>query len=352
CFELVGYPAGYIKRNFKASTRHVSSNNAFADVLSNNATTDTRTNNSHVSLYNEHLSRLMGHFNDNDVFYANANIAANQHMIVSTKKLINVMDISNLGLTVGHPNGTQALITKIGDLKINNDITLYDVLAVPEYTVSLLYVHKITRDSKLFVRFDDTKCYIRDSKSNKTVGIGNQCNCLSLFDVDNACKVLSNNCIASCYVSKSLWHQRLGHPADQILDVLKSAINLDGQSVYDHLFNSESADLPVNTVRRYSRHTKLHTSLNDFIIDGKVKYGVEIVVNYANVSSDNLCFASSLNKSVEPTCYEDAILANNWIDAMNVEIKALNKNQTWIITDLPANRKPISCKWIFKLNIK
>ncbi|GKE44631.1 hypothetical protein Tco_1471915, partial [Tanacetum coccineum] len=54
----------------------------------------------------------------------------------SAKILINVVDISNLGLC--HPNGTQALITKIDDLKINNDITLYDVLVVPEYTIRAL----------------------------------------------------------------------------------------------------------------------------------------------------------------------------------------------------------------------
>nr|GFA46103.1 ribonuclease H-like domain-containing protein [Tanacetum cinerariifolium] len=63
--------------------------------------------------------RLIGLLNDNGVSYANAN------------------------MVVGHPNGTQALITKIGDLKINNDITLYDALAVPKYTVSLLYFTRL-----------------------------------------------------------------------------------------------------------------------------------------------------------------------------------------------------------------
>ncbi|GKB64307.1 hypothetical protein Tco_0920493 [Tanacetum coccineum] len=81
--------------------------------------------------------------------------------------------------------------------------------------------------------------------------------------------------------------------------------------------------------------------VNDFC---KVKYGVEKVVNYANLNHENFCFASGLNKSVEPTCYQDAILDNNWIDAINAEIEALNKNQTWIITDLPTNRKPICSK--------
>ncbi|GJV43491.1 hypothetical protein Tco_1428027, partial [Tanacetum coccineum] len=93
-------------------------------------------------------------------------------------------------------------------------------------------------------------------------------------------------------------------------------------------FNSEVKELPVNTVRRSSRQTKLPTSLNDFIIDGEVKYGVEKVTNYANLSHENYFFASSFKKFIEPTCYKDAILDNNWIDAMNAEIEALDKNQT------------------------
>ncbi|GKB33820.1 ribonuclease H-like domain-containing protein [Tanacetum coccineum] len=47
CFEIVGYPAGYVKKNFNSNSRHVSSNNASTDldfngVSSNNATTEAR----------------------------------------------------------------------------------------------------------------------------------------------------------------------------------------------------------------------------------------------------------------------------------------------------------------------
>ncbi|GKA64038.1 hypothetical protein Tco_0763644 [Tanacetum coccineum] len=265
-------------------------NNASADVHSINATTDTRTNNSPIFLSNEHLSRLMSLLNDNDVSSANVNMAV-------------------------------------------NNITLYDVLVVPEYTVSFLTIHKIAKESKLFIGFDETKCYIQDLKANRIVAIGNQCNGFYLFDVDNACKSVCNNCIVSCNVSKYVWHQRLGHPADQVLDVLKHALNLDSYydddnsgatsieennthhernvsvetdligNFYENAeFHTKSTDLLVNTVRRSSRPTKLPTILND-----KVKYGVERVVNYANFNSKNLCFASSLNKCVEPTCYNDAI---------------------------------------------
>ncbi|GJX97589.1 reverse transcriptase domain-containing protein [Tanacetum coccineum] len=192
----------------------------------------------------------------------------------------------------------------------------------PKYTVSFLTIHKIAKESKLFIGFDETKCYIQDLKANRTVAIGNQCNGFYLFDVDNACKSVSNNCIASCNVSKYVWHQRLGHPADQVLDVLKHALNLDSHydddnsgatsieennthhegnvsdetdligDFYENAeFHTESTDLLVNTVRRSSRPTKLPIILND-----KFKYGVESVVNYANLNSKNLCFASSLNK--------------------------------------------------------
>lgn len=34
---------------------------------------------------------------------------------------------------------------------------------------------------------------------------------------------------------------------------------------------------------------------------------------------------------------------------MKVEIKAIEKNKTWILTDLPPGRKTISLKWIYKL---
>ncbi|GJR24286.1 ribonuclease H-like domain-containing protein [Tanacetum coccineum] len=367
-------------------------------------------------------------------------------MTVSANFLIHVVDISNLGLIVGHPNGTQALITKIGDLKINNESTLYDVLVFPEYSVILISVHKLSRDSKLFV---ESNCYIQDLKGNETVGIGKQYNDLYLIDMDNACKTVSNNSVVTCFVSKTLWYQRLGRPADQVLNVLKTTLNLDSHSTTDHLyetckkakqtrelfplrdhksskigelvhldvwgpykitsrdgfsespkrpydegrvssnddgselspvnqgnddydttsmdennnthhegtvpnetdfindfyynseFNSKVEELPVNSVRRSTRQTKLSTSLNMFVIEGKVKYGVEKVVGSANVNHESLCFASGLNKSVEPTCYEEAILDNNWIDAMNAEIEALNKYDTWDITDLLANRKAI-----------
>nr|GEU99531.1 ribonuclease H-like domain-containing protein [Tanacetum cinerariifolium] len=152
-------------------------------------------------------------------------------MTVSTKFLINIVDISNRGLIVGRPN---------------------------VYTVSLLSVHKLARDSKLIVVFDEYKCYIQDSKEGNIVesgkqsnGLylfyvdhaykdskernivesGKQSNGLYLFYVDHAYKVTANNYITKCHVSKSIWHQRLSHPVEQVLLVLKEKLNLDNETI-------------------------------------------------------------------------------------------------------------------------
>lgn len=36
---------------------------------------------------------------------------------------------------------------------------------------------------------------------------------------------------------------------------------------------------------------------------------------------------------------------------MNEEIKALEENQTWEITSLPVGKKPIGCRWVYKVKL-
>lgn len=81
---------------------------------------------------------------------------ANQHLTNSSKDMFNLIDIYELKLTVGHLNGTLANITHVGNLRLNKDVVLFDVLVVPEYCVSLMSVNKLIKDSKLSVGFDET----------------------------------------------------------------------------------------------------------------------------------------------------------------------------------------------------
>ena len=55
--------------------------------------------------------------------------------------------------------------------------------------------------------------------------------------------------------------------------------------------------------------------------------------------------------SNDPCTVKDALSrpdANDWKLAMQEEYEALMANNTWELSDIPAGRKPIKCKWIFK----
>ncbi|KAJ9542639.1 hypothetical protein OSB04_029145 [Centaurea solstitialis] len=105
-------------------------------------------------------------------------------------------------------------------------------------------------------------------------------------------------------------------------------------------------------VRKSDRVSIFPKRFDEYVVEGKVKYGLEKVVNYSKLCKEHYCFVSNLNKSLEPTSYLEASKDQNWINAMNDEMEALNRIGTWELTDLPKNRKPIGSKWVFKIKYK
>ncbi|GJW75060.1 putative RNA-directed DNA polymerase [Tanacetum coccineum] len=87
----------------------------------------------------------------------------------------------------------QRLMSLLGDSGSNNGIQAN--VAVPDYQVSLLSVHKLAKDSKLSVCFNENECVVKDSFL-KSPGTGQR--------------------------------GGLGHLADQVLGVLKNRIDLKG----------------------------------------------------------------------------------------------------------------------------
>lgn len=51
----------------------------------------------------------------------------------------------------------------------------------------------------------------------------------------------------------------------------------------------------------------------------------------------------------EPTTYAEASLYPKWKQAIATEFSALEANNTWYLVKLPPGKKPISCKWVFKI---
>lgn len=51
----------------------------------------------------------------------------------------------------------------------------------------------------------------------------------------------------------------------------------------------------------------------------------------------------------EPKSFEEAKTSEEWNKAMRTELEAIEKNKTWVLTELPAGRKPICLKWVYKI---
>ncbi|GJT45233.1 putative RNA-directed DNA polymerase [Tanacetum coccineum] len=179
CFELVGYPPNFKKNNNNGFNRNTASSN----VVSGNK--DHSTSNSFTD---DQFKKLMALISDK---FGTSSIPANV-----------AVEVSNLNTIVGHPNGTKAVVTHMGSLRLTDQIVIHDVLVVPGYEVSLLSVHKLNKDNKRRVIFDENCCFIQDYG-----------------------KRYVNNNINVCCLSKCIWHNRLGHPSDHVLDILKTKLD-------------------------------------------------------------------------------------------------------------------------------
>ncbi|GJU40908.1 reverse transcriptase domain-containing protein [Tanacetum coccineum] len=82
-------------------------------------------------------------------------------------------------------------------------------------------------------------------------------------------------------------------------------------------------------------HTKIFIDNNSTICINKKH------VNYSKLSTMKFCLATKFNKSVKPKSYVEAAQDKHWVKAMNNQMEALFRNNTWILTDLPINKKNI-----------
>ncbi|GKC57621.1 ribonuclease H-like domain-containing protein [Tanacetum coccineum] len=212
----------------------------------------------------------------------------------------------------------------------------------------------------------------------------------------------------------------LGHPAHQVLDVLKSTLNFENKEsdlmcdtckeakqtrepfpLSDHV-STELGKLvhldlwgPYKVV--YSREVKFFEDIFPFKQNMSTKIDTSVQdVNHLNFFNTNTLddlsdmhndeerrnpspnrHSNSPSHSGSPSAsskgndgghFQDAdaftaLEENNssseeasqhmyWVDAMNAEMDALYRNNTWELADLLAGRKPIGSKWVFKIKYK
>jgi transposase InsO family protein len=69
------------------------------------------------------------------------------------------------------------------------------------------------------------------------------------------------------------------------------------------------------------------------------------------LSDDGNLNAMMMVTENDPTTFEEAVKCKNWREAMSSEIESIERNQTWELTAVPKEIKPIGVKWVFKTKL-
>lgn len=114
----------------------------------------------------------------------------------------------------------------------------------------------------------------------------------------------------------------------------------------------------VIPVRRSSRSIVSSIWMHDYACSSTLiknstpcTYPIANFLTYNHFSEPHQQFLAALSLVKEPRFYHEAMTDIRWCKAMNDELTALERNNTWDIVKLPPKVKPIGCKWVYKIKL-
>ncbi|CAL8150569.1 unnamed protein product [Prunus armeniaca] len=72
-------------------------------------------------------------------------------------------------------------------------------------------------------------------------------------------------------------------------------------------------------------------------------------LSYHRYSPQHHSFVATISQDVEPSSYTETASHSHWQDTMQSELATLEANHTWSLTPLPHGKKPIGCRWVYKI---
>ncbi|GKD76194.1 hybrid signal transduction histidine kinase M [Tanacetum coccineum] len=148
----------------------------------------------------------------------NMDTSATSHLNSNARNLSTLFN-KRLFSSIHVGDGNSIPVTNTGHSIIpsyHRPLHLHNVLVTPNIIKNLIYVCQFTRDNNCTIKFDTFRFYVKDFLTRHIL-----LRCDSSGDLYPVTKLLT---LTSSFMSTSstTWHQRLGHPGDEVLRSLNS----------------------------------------------------------------------------------------------------------------------------------
>nr|GEX58349.1 hypothetical protein [Tanacetum cinerariifolium] len=257
------------------------------------------------------------------------------HMIDSTKDMFNVVDISSLMLTVGHPNRTLAKITAISSLRLTIGIVLFDVLVIHEYNdLSLDKIVRTGSESSCLYLFDINKIGKSDnatrepfpSSDHKSKFVGDIVHC----DVWGPYRVLVRMDVKAY---ENVFPFKMKSSNESVKDYDKNIDHLNGLNEFEehnlNFFDVQRSERPYDEEGDTSNGDG-NIGVTSDGYDNTVK---DEVTNVATQIEESITLLDMVLKSMFDML--------NFLVVVNLEMEALHRNNTYVFVGLLPRRKAI-----------
>nr|CAN61640.1 hypothetical protein VITISV_021909 [Vitis vinifera] len=121
-------------------------------------------------------------------------------------------------------------------------------------------------------------------------------------------------------------------------------VPLDEDSLLDSVATDSTTPSPISSSPRVT------TSNHPMITRGKAGIFKPRLYHAMHISSSSQLFQAFLALK-EPRGFKSAAKHPEWLSAMDDEIHALKKNDTWVLVPRPQHHNVVGCRWIFKTKL-
>ncbi|CAL2227819.1 unnamed protein product [Prunus armeniaca] len=139
-------------------------------------------------------------------------------------------------------------------------------------------------------------------------------------------------------------------PHEDVIQVT-SFLEIDNINEISHDDLISEGTKPTHQIPKRKNHGKppVHYEAD---LNAKGKYPINNYVSTNRLSESRMHFVKQLAEIPVPNSVTEALEDSKWKEAMNEEMRALQKNGTWELVPLPHGKKTVGYRWIYAVKLK